>query len=104
MQGKVLADRLCKMGCLNQGITFDDYSTPFAFKIYNLAYCDYIVKIWCFKDDEDEVVFVSNTKGAGFKWVKETMDNDEHINKFMKWVKSQAVQIRYNNMEKDFVK
>lgn len=32
------------------------------------------------------------------------MDNDEHINKFMKWVKSQALQIRYNNMEKDFVK
>ena len=45
MQGKVLADRLCKMGCLNQGITFDDYSTPFSFKIYNLAYCDYIIKI-----------------------------------------------------------
>ena len=44
MQGKVLADRLCKMGCLNQGITFDDYSTPFAFKIYNLNYCDYIIK------------------------------------------------------------
>lgn len=103
MQGKVLADRLCKMGCLNQGITIDN-STPFAFKVYYLNYCDYIIKIWCFKGDEDEVVFVSNLTGTGFKWVKETMDNDEHINKFMKWVKSQALQIRYNNMEKDFVK
>lgn len=101
MQGKVLADRLCKMGCLNQGISIDN-STPFTFKVYNLNYCDYIVNIWCFKDDE--VVFVSNTNGEGYKWVKETMDNDEHINKFVQWVKRQAVQIRYNNMEKDFVK
>jgi hypothetical protein len=101
MQGKDLTDRLCKMGCLNQGITFDDYSTPFSFKIYNLTYCGYNIKIWCFKDDS--VVFVSNTEGAGFEWKKEMDDNDE-INKFMQWVKSKAVQIRYNNMEKDFVK
>ena len=102
MQGKVLTDKLCKMGCLNQGITFDDYSTPFSFKIYNLNYCDYPLKIWCFKSDD--VVFVSNTGGVGFEWKKEMDTDEEHINKFMQWVKSQAVKIRYNNMEKDFVK
>ena len=102
MQGKVLTDRLCKMGCLYQGITFDDYSTPFSFKIYNLNYCDYTIKIWCFKSDD--VVFVSNTNGAGFEWKKEMDTDEEHINKFMQWIKNQAVKIRYNNMEKDFVK
>lgn len=102
MQGKVLADRLCKMGCLNQGITFDDYSTPFYFKIYNLTYCDYIVKIWCFDGDEDEVVFVSNTSGEGFKWVKETMENDEFIDDFMVYIKKFFVSKKLQNIEGDF--